>query len=431
MKHFLLFFTFLLLHNFLFSQSYTTYFTGDSTNVSPTPLGGTCLMGGASENDEAMKWFLERANGGDILVLRASGSDGYNDYLFSDLGIIVNSVETIVFHNATASTDSYVLQQIENAEAIWFAGGDQWNYINYWRNTQVSEIINLNIQNKNIVIGGTSAGMAILGGIYFSAENGTIQSQAALNNPYNNNLTISQEPFLEIPFLENVITDTHYDNPDRKGRQTVFLARAMKDWGINAKGIACDEYTSVCIDNDGIAYVYGEYPDFDDNAYFIQINCNTPNEPEVCESGTPLIWDRNNAAIKVFQIKGELSGSNSFNLNTWEEGIGGTWQNWYVENGNLTTEDGEAINCEMVSTKEITKKQFSIFPNPVEDGNLKVTSENLKIQKIEILNTLGNSIIQNHNQQYIYNFSLKGFSKGIYFAKIIFEDSFITQKIIW
>ena len=43
-----------------------------------------------------MQWFLEQANGGDVLVLRASGSDGYNQYLYNDLGINVNSVESIV-----------------------------------------------------------------------------------------------------------------------------------------------------------------------------------------------------------------------------------------------------------------------------------------------------------------------------------------------
>ena len=53
-------------------------------------------MGGATEDDNAMIWFLERSNGGDILVLRTSGSDGYNNYLFSELGVNVNSVETIV-----------------------------------------------------------------------------------------------------------------------------------------------------------------------------------------------------------------------------------------------------------------------------------------------------------------------------------------------
>ena len=122
-------------------------------------------MGGASENDNAMKWFLERSEGGDILVIRASGSDGYNDYLYSELGVAVNSVETIVFHDEQAASDSYVLEQITNAEAIWIAGGDQWDYISYWRGSPVSQIINENIANKNIVIGGTSAGMAILGGI--------------------------------------------------------------------------------------------------------------------------------------------------------------------------------------------------------------------------------------------------------------------------
>jgi hypothetical protein len=43
-----------------------------------------------------MKWFLQRANGGDILVLRTTGSNGYNSYLYSGLGVTVNSVETIV-----------------------------------------------------------------------------------------------------------------------------------------------------------------------------------------------------------------------------------------------------------------------------------------------------------------------------------------------
>ena len=40
-------------------------------------------MGGSRENDNAMRWFLKQADGGDILVLRASGSNGYNDYMLS------------------------------------------------------------------------------------------------------------------------------------------------------------------------------------------------------------------------------------------------------------------------------------------------------------------------------------------------------------
>jgi len=66
-----------LLPALAFAQPYTSYFTGNSTDVATTPLGGLCLMGGATESDPAMVWFLERASGGDVLVLRASGSDGY------------------------------------------------------------------------------------------------------------------------------------------------------------------------------------------------------------------------------------------------------------------------------------------------------------------------------------------------------------------
>ena len=70
-------------------------------------------MGGATEDDNAMKWFLEQANGGDVLILRTSGSDGYNQYFYSQLGISVNSVETIVFDNASASNQKlYTLKNI-------------------------------------------------------------------------------------------------------------------------------------------------------------------------------------------------------------------------------------------------------------------------------------------------------------------------------
>ena len=39
--------------------------------------------------------------------------------------------------------------------------------------TAIDSLINAGIQNRNMAIGGTSAGMAILGGYYFSAQYGT------------------------------------------------------------------------------------------------------------------------------------------------------------------------------------------------------------------------------------------------------------------
>ena len=72
--------------------------------------------------------------------------------------------KTIDFNNSTAASESYIHQKIQKAEAIWFAGGDQWDYVSYWRNNEVDSLINDAISNRNIVIGGSSAGMAIQGG---------------------------------------------------------------------------------------------------------------------------------------------------------------------------------------------------------------------------------------------------------------------------
>lgn len=134
--------------------------------------------------------------------------------------------------------EPYIHNKLNQAEAIWFAGGDQWVYINYWRNTTVDSLINRGIETRNIVVGGTSAGMAILGKFYFSAQNGTVTSVTALSNPYAVNVTIDSASFIQNNILSDVITDTHYDNPDRKGRHITFLARIFKDYNIPAKGIA-------------------------------------------------------------------------------------------------------------------------------------------------------------------------------------------------
>ncbi len=318
------------------SKQYVSYFTGNSTDAKSSPSGGVCLMGGAAENDEAMKWFLRQANGGDIVVLRASGSNGYNNYLYKELNVEVNSVETIVFKNGSASFDENVLNSINKSEAIWIAGGDQWDYVSFWRNTPIVTSINDSIANRGIVIGGTSAGMAILGSFYFTAENGTVTSSEALGDPFDNKISIGTQSFIKTNHLENTITDTHYDNPDRRGRHTTFLARIITDHNIAGKGIACDEYTAVCIDNKGIARVFGGFPDFDDNAYFVTINDEVKdNHPENCSPGNPLDWNQSKKALKVYQIKGNNVGSNTFDLNNWKNGKGGWWKFWYVEKGFL------------------------------------------------------------------------------------------------
>ncbi|MCH2043445.1 MAG: Type 1 glutamine amidotransferase-like domain-containing protein [Saprospiraceae bacterium] len=415
----------------LLAQTYTSYPTGSSSDTLTNPQGGVCLMGGATENDDAMRWFLERADSGDVLVLRASGSDGYNDYFYNQLGVGINSVTTIIFNNSSANQETYIHQKIQNAEAIWFAGGDQWDYISYWRNSPIDSLIRDAIQNRNIVIGGTSAGMAILGQFIFTAQNGTITSNTALNNPYDADLTIDSSQFLAIPFLQKTITDTHYDNPDRKGRQVTFMARAALDWNLDeVRGIACDEYTAVCVDTNGLARVFGDHPNFDDNAYFLQINCEADSLfPEVCSNNTALTWDRNGQAIKVYAVKGTSTGTNSFDLATWKSGSGGTWQEWSIDQGTLTATNSDSLDCSPVqtSTLETTDDRiFRIFPNPNQGQDLWVESDEM-ILKIRLYNQQGLLLKEVNNSPYL---SLKSLPAAIYFIQVQTAKQEYTSKLI-
>lgn len=417
---------FLFLVTDLSSQNFTSYFTGNELDASTISLGGICLMGGASEDDNAMTWFLQQASGGDILVLRVTGSDGYNDYLFSELGLNVNSVETIVMHNAAAADETYIHERISKAEGIWFAGGDQWDYINFWRGTAIDSLINRAIVQRNIVVGGISAGMAVQGSHYFSAQNGTIRSEVALANPFDQNITVDSTQFLENQYLENVITDTHYDNPDRRGRHVVFLSRMLHDYDINPRGIACDEFTAVCIDVDGIARVFGSYPEYEDNAYFIQVNCKLEDAmPEIIETGQSLTWNKSNEALKVYKVKGTEDGNHTFDLNDWETATGGEWQNWYVEDGTLFEANTVQQNCSLVNSQDFKVNQkLTIFPNPTL-GQLIVDWSNLNKQadQIKLYNTTGSLLKEVEiKERKEANLNLSYFRPGIYFGLILYQD---------
>ncbi len=371
-------------------QGYTSWFLGNGQDAAVSALGGVCLMGGATEHDEAMRWFLRRANGGDVLVLRASGSDGYQSYFHSELGVPVNSVETIRFDQASAANVAYVHERIQRAEAIWFAGGDQWNYVNYWRGTAIDSLINRGIEDRNMAIGGTSAGMAILGGHYFSAQNGTITSAAALANPFAANLTVSNTPFLRVPYLASVVTDSHYDSPDRRGRHLVFIARASADSDTEVSGIACNEYVAVCVDTTGIAQVYGEWPAYEEYAFFIQGNCLFPEGPESLQPGVPLTWFRNGAAVKACRVPGTMQGIYTFDLNDWRTTNGGEWQDWSAQQGVFASANGtQAADC-LTAVGAMNAPGGALHLDAV--NGLAVLSDVDDLQTVELYDAIGRTV---------------------------------------
>jgi cyanophycinase-like exopeptidase len=413
-------------------EGFTSYFTGNAEDLVVAPSGGVCLMGGATEDDNAMRWFLTRARGGDVLVLRTSGSDGYNDYLYSELGVSVNSVETIVFDEAAAAGAEEVAEAIMGAEAIWFAGGNQANYVAYWRGTPVDSLIRVALTERNIVIGGTSAGMAILAGHYFSATNGTISSEQALADPFNPRITIDSARFMAVPQLANFITDTHFDDRNRRGRLLTFLARGSAAAGRTLRAIACDEYTAVCIETDGTARVFGD-PDDEDYAYFVRPVCYNDvfNDPSQFAPGQPLTWGSAGGPFMVaHRVKGSADGSAVHNLNSNNDNVEGVWQTWWADEGIFEFNNNNfPPDCITNAVDGHFNARAEVFPNPT-DGQLTVTTE-WPVQTGRIIDAAGRTVrVFTPDAPTRFRISTAALSPGSYYLLLTGTDRRAKQRFI-
>lgn len=307
---------------------------GDTADVITATNGGVALIGGGGNVNSALEWMIERNGGGDVVVITASGNAKYNEDIFKLGG--VNSVQTLNITSKKIADNDTVANIIRNAEMLFLAGGDQSRYMKFWRGTKTQAAINYLLNVKKAPVGGTSAGCAILSGLYYSGEDGSMVSDKVLNDPFISGVTLYNNDLLHAPYLQNVITDQHYIARNREGRHVSFMARIIKDWGLFPKGIAPDERTAVCIDETGTAKVFGE-----NKAYFIL--SDETRAPEKILKGHPLQWSADKKALFVYEIQGSDSGSGKFSVADFnvKNASGGKWYNWYVENGKLYKEVDE------------------------------------------------------------------------------------------
>jgi cyanophycinase len=308
---------------------YQHYLIGNPADVVRPTRGLLVPQGGGDDVDANFTRMGELAGGGDFVVLRASGEDDYNEYIY---GLChCDSVETIVFESREAANDPAVIATIRNAEAIFIGGGDQSNYVRYWKGTPVQDAINF-VAAKPAPIGGTSAGMAILGEFSYSAMSPeSLISEVALADPYAEDVTLERN-FLALPGLQGVLTDQHLWERDRIGRTVALLARLVQDdWTAEARAIAADRETALHIDPaTGMAQVFATADHPTPYAYFMR----TTRRPERCEHGKSLtIHD-----VEVYRL---APGPGRFDLASWR-GKGGLAYTLSVEDGRLRSSRGGA-----------------------------------------------------------------------------------------
>ncbi|MCS0614627.1 cyanophycinase [Massilia kyonggiensis] len=317
------------------------------------PQTALVLMGGGQDVDQAFRWMIRRAgikpgSGGRFVVLRASGADGYNPYIYysgpggktgepadpywvGGAAMGLSSVETLVIPSRAAADDPFVNDVVRRADAIFIAGGDQSRYIRFWKGTALDRSLTA-LLDRNVPIGGTSAGLAILGEYAFAALQGTIDSAAALSNPFDPRVTLDPDPvdpgqsFLVPKPLMGVLTDSHFDRRRRMGRLVAFLSRleggegngclgklaaAQKNLG-GIRGIGVSEQAALLIESTADKHDYiarrvkNPWSDTEGAVYFVRPLA----PPSECEPGVPLSIDR-------VEIRKLADSRTVFNLTDW------------------------------------------------------------------------------------------------------------------
>ena len=231
------------------------YEIGDLESPRPGPRApAMMLMGGGEWVPEAFQWWLKQAGNGRVLILRASGGDELQDRLYREIGG-TTAVQTLVFDSRRGADDPAVLRVVAapmpsslpaaTSPAISASGRAPHSTVH--STPMCAPASRLPVP---ALAWPSSAAMPMAPWMAAASPPG------ALADPMGSAVTLDSG-FLQMPYLQRVVTDTHFDKRDRLGRLIVFVARAAQDSGDpDIVGIGVDEDTALCVEPDGRAQVY-------------------------------------------------------------------------------------------------------------------------------------------------------------------------------
>jgi len=207
--------------------------------------GYLVLIGGAEDkkNDKTiLKKVVSLNNAKTAIIIPTASSYPVRiaeDYvhIFKELGV-ENIFIFDIRQRHEAEYPKYI-EKVENADLIFFTGGDQFRLVNTINETSLFAKIKERYLN-GATIAGTSAGAAAAcDPIIYDGDNAGLRKGTTSH-------------FKGFGFIKNIIIDTHFVNRGRLGRLTQFLCS-----GTTTTGIGIGEDTAIIIDKDDIFEVIG------------------------------------------------------------------------------------------------------------------------------------------------------------------------------
>lgn len=209
--------------------------------------GKIMIVGGGSENNNDWSnipyaWAVNQSANKKVAVVAYTTESSWLPNYFISLGAVAAKnfvINTVSVANSQATYDSLMAYDV-----IFFRGGDQKNYYLTYKNTKTQDALTDKF-NSGGVIAGTSAGLAILSGVIYTAESGTAYSDDCLKNIFHSSITLKND-FLQI--MPGYLFDSHFIERGRLARLLAFMARWKNDHSQDLIGIGVDDMTAFCID---------------------------------------------------------------------------------------------------------------------------------------------------------------------------------------
>jgi cyanophycinase len=234
--------------------SRSAMFSHESTLT--TPRGTLLIVGGGSQPDELVKHFVDLAGGrgkARIAILPMATSEAAEAGAEKEAQLDSLGADSFVlnFPRSRADDDSLV-SKIRTATGIWFPGGDQSLLTAALGGSAVLRAIH-DRYNAGAVVGGTSAGAAVMSDSMITGNQFYPGSAAALDS---SNFTRVGRHVIEIVpglgFVHNAIVDQHFIRRQRQNRLiSVVLERP------SLLGVGIDEGTALEVTPDGKWVVLG------------------------------------------------------------------------------------------------------------------------------------------------------------------------------
>jgi cyanophycinase len=207
-------------------------------------------------------------------------------YAFRDLGI--ENIHVFDIRDNRETNNLSYLKKIDNADLVFFTGGDQVRLTRILLNGQLLGRIRERFLKEGLTIAGTSAGAsAAANPMTFDGDNqGLIKGSVKFDEGFG--------------FIENITIDTHFVARGRLGRLTQFLCN-----GYTQKGIGIGENTSITIKPNNTFEVAGTGI------------VTVVSTSEVSFSNFNKIKDGERISVDGIKI-GFLQDGSVFDMNTWE-----------------------------------------------------------------------------------------------------------------